>query len=146
MTTPRRKQNSGHSLPQKRDGLRAAHTRSAPHGRGGWVRVSDPNLLLADWGDRRGDIKAGLAPWAPRWTLRRVRWAATGGLAAAALGALGWAVVARAPVLVGIDAVGLLLMGGTVWGMDPTRPRDAFLADLVVAWPVVPGLAAWMIV
>ncbi|MCS3822190.1 hypothetical protein [Salinibacter ruber] len=105
-----------------------------------------PNLLLADWGDRRGDIKAGLAPWAPRWTLRRVRWAATGGLAAAALGALGWAVVARAPVLVGIDAVGLLLMGGTVWGMDPTRPRDAFLADLVVAWPVVPGLAAWMIV
>jgi hypothetical protein len=105
-----------------------------------------PNLLLADWGDRRGDIKAGLAPWAPRWTLRRVRWAATGGLAAAALGALGWAVVARAPALVGIDAVGLLLMGGTVWGMDPTRPRDAFLADLVVAWPVVPGLAAWMIV
>ncbi len=105
-----------------------------------------PNLLLADWGDRRGDIKAGLAPWAPRWTLRRVRWAATGGLAAAALGALGWAVVARAPVLVGIDAVGLLLMGGTVWGMDPTRPRDAFLADLVVAWPMVPGLAAWMIV
>jgi hypothetical protein len=50
------------------------------------------------------------------------------------------------PGTLGIDAVGLLLMGGTVWGMDPTRPRDAFLADLVVAWPVVPGLAAWMIV
>jgi 4-hydroxybenzoate polyprenyltransferase len=105
-----------------------------------------PNLLLADWGDRRGDIKAGLAPWAPRWTLRRVRWTATGGLMIAALGALGWAAVARAPVLVGIDAVGLLLMGGTVWGLDPSRPRDAFLADLVVAWPVVPALAAWMIV
>ncbi len=105
-----------------------------------------PNLLLADWGDRRGDREAGLAPWAPRWTLRRVRWAATGGLAIAALGALGWAVVAATPVLVGIDAVGLLLMGGVVWKGGPSRPRDAFLADLVVAWPVIPALAAWMIV
>ena len=105
-----------------------------------------PNLLLADWGDRRGDIEAGLAPWAPRWTLRRVRWMATGGLVVAALGALGGSLVAAVPVLVGIDAVGLLLMGGAVWGLDPSRPRDAFLADLVVAWPVVPALAAWMIV
>jgi len=105
-----------------------------------------PNLLLADWGDRRGDTEAGLAPWAPQWTLRRVRWTATSALVVAALGALGWAVVATTPVLVGIDAVGLLLMGGMVWGLDPSRPRDAFLADLVVAWPAVPALALWMIV
>ncbi|WP_263787182.1 hypothetical protein [Salinibacter grassmerensis] len=105
-----------------------------------------PNLMLADWGDRRGDTEAGLAPWAPQWTLRRVQWTATSGLLVAALGALGWATVATTPVLIGVDAVGLLLMGGTVWGLDPSRPRDAFLADLVVAWPLIPALVRWMIV
>jgi len=105
-----------------------------------------PNLLLADWGDRRGDAHAGFDPWALGWSLRRVRWVATAGLLVAALGAVAWAVVGTTPLLVGIDAVGLVLMGGVVWALDPVRPRDAFLADLVVAWPLVPALTAWMIV
>ncbi|WP_103029018.1 hypothetical protein [Salinibacter altiplanensis] len=105
-----------------------------------------PNLLLADWEDRGGDSEAGLAPWATRWTLPGVRWGATGGLVVAALGAMGWAAVAATPVLVGIDALGLLLMGAMVWGWNLSRPRNAFLADLIVAWPLIPALAAWMIV
>lgn len=105
-----------------------------------------PNLLLADWGDRAGDAAAGLAPWAAGWTGRRVRWGATGLLLVAAVGAAAWAVAGSRPVLVGVDALGLLLMMGVVWGLDPTRARDAFLADLVVGWPLVSALAAWMIV
>ncbi|MEF8815259.1 MAG: hypothetical protein V5A20_03125 [Salinibacter sp.] len=105
-----------------------------------------PNLLLADWADRQGDADVGLMPWASRWTLRRTRWVATGLLLTAALGAVVWMAVGTMPLLVGIDAGGLGLMGGAVWGLDPSRPRGAFLADLVVAWPLVTALAAWMIV
>ena len=105
-----------------------------------------PNLLLADWGDRMGDAAAGLAPWAAEWTARQVRWTGTSSLLVAAIGATVWAVVGTNPLLVGIDAFGLVLMAGVVWGLDPERPRTALLADLVVAWPLMPGLAAWMIV
>lgn len=105
-----------------------------------------PNLLLADWADRAGDAAVGLAPWASGWTGRQVRRLATASLLGAAVGAAGWAVVASQPVLVVIDAVGLLLMMGVTWGLDPTRSRTALLADLVVGWPVIPALVAWMIV
>ena len=105
-----------------------------------------PNLLLADWGDRAGDAKAGLAPWATRWTARQVRLGATALLLLAATGAAIWAVVGTIPFLVGIDALGLVLMAGVVWGLDPAQPRTALLADLVVGWPLVPALVAWMIV
>lgn len=105
-----------------------------------------PNPMIADWGDRQGDADVGLATWASRWTLWGMRGVATGGLALAALGAVGWTILGATPLLVGIDAFGLLLMGGVVWGVEPTLPRDAFLADLVVAWPLVPALTAWMIV
>jgi 4-hydroxybenzoate polyprenyltransferase len=57
---------------------------------------------------------------------------------------MGWGTVGAAPVLVAIDAAGLLLMVGVVWGPDPERPRSLLLADLVVAWPLVPALVAWM--
>jgi 4-hydroxybenzoate polyprenyltransferase len=103
-----------------------------------------PNLLLADWADRAGDAAAGLAPWAAGWTARQVRWTATGSLLVAAVGAAIWAVVGTSPLLVGIDALGLVLMAGVVWGLDPERPRTAVLADLVVGWPLVPALVAWM--
>ena len=105
-----------------------------------------PNLLLADWADRAGDAAVGLAPWTSGWTGRQVRRLATASLLGAAAGAAGWAVVASQPVLVGIDAVGLLLMMGVVWGLDPTQPRTALLADLIVGWPLIPALTAWMIV
>lgn len=105
-----------------------------------------PNLLLADWADRAGDAAVGLNPWASGWAGRQVRWLATAPLLGAALGAAGWVVVASQPVLVGIDALGLLLMMGVVWGLNPTRPRTALLADLVVGWPLTTALVAWMIV
>jgi len=105
-----------------------------------------PNLLLADWADRAGDAAAGLAPWAAGWTARQVRWLATTSLLLAAMGAAVWGVAGTSPLLVGIDAIGLILMAGVVWGLDPERPRTAVLADLVVGWPLVPALVAWMIV
>lgn len=105
-----------------------------------------PNLLLADWGDREGDAEAGLAPWATSWSARWVRGIATALLLVAAAGGLAWAVAWTVPVLAGVDALGPVLMMGAVWSLDPTRPRDAFLFDLVVAWPLIPSLLAWMIV
>lgn len=105
-----------------------------------------PNPLLADWADRAGDAAAGLAPWAAGWTGRQVRWMATAALLAAGAGAGVWALVGATPVLIGIDALGLLLMTGVVWGLDPTQSRGALLMDLVVGWPLAPALAAWMIV
>lgn len=105
-----------------------------------------PNLLLADWADRAGDAGAGLAPWAAGWTVRQVRWIATASLLIAALGAAIWVAVGSMPLLVGIDAIGVVLMAGVTWGLDPERPRSTALADLVVAWPLVPALVAWMIV
>lgn len=105
-----------------------------------------PNLLLADWADREGDAAAGLAPWATEWTIRQVRCMSTVVLLIGAAGAGGWIVVGVQPLLVGIDGIGVLLMMGVVWGLDPTRPRTALVADLVVGWPLVPALVAWMIV
>lgn len=105
-----------------------------------------PNLLLADWGDREGDAEMGLAPWAAGKSARQVRGAATALLLVAAAGGLAWTVFGSAPLLVGMDVVGPGLMVGAVWGLDSTQPRDAFLFDLVVAWPLVPALLAWMMV
>lgn len=105
-----------------------------------------PNLLLADWGDQGGDAEMGLAPWALGWSAWQVRVGATALLLAATVGGLGWALLGSSPILVGGDALGPVLMMGAVWVLDPTRPRDAFLFDLVVAWPVIPVLTAWMIV
>jgi hypothetical protein len=105
-----------------------------------------PNLLLADWGDRGGDAEAGLAPWALEWSVWQVRVGATALLLGAIAGGLAWALVGAAPFLIGGDTVGPVFMMAAVWGLDPTRPRDAFLFDLVVAWPLIPVLTAWMIV
>lgn len=105
-----------------------------------------PNLMLADWRDQAGDAAAGLAPWAARWTKRQVQWIATGGLLLAVVGAIGWALVGSSPFLVGIDAVGPILMIGVVWQSRPARPTHALLADLVVGWPIVPFFLRWMMV
>lgn len=105
-----------------------------------------PNLLLSDWTDRRGDTAAGLNPWARRWTHQEVRWMATTGLAFALIGAGVWASVGVVPLLVGIDAVGLVLMTIIVWAFDLGRLGHAFLSDLVVGWPAITFVAAWMMV
>ncbi|MFB6098376.1 MAG: hypothetical protein ABEK84_04560, partial [Salinibacter sp.] len=82
-----------------------------------------PNLLVADWGDRAGDAEVGMAPWATAWTAKQVQGAATSLLLVALGGAVGWAVVGDAPVLVALDACGPLLMLGVVWGLEPGRSR-----------------------
>ena len=105
-----------------------------------------PNLLLADWADRAGDAAAGLAPWTTGWTAGQVRRLATGLLLGAALVAAVWGARTPHPVLLSMDAWGLLLMLAVVWRRPAPHPRSALLADLVVAWPVVPALGAWMIV
>jgi 4-hydroxybenzoate polyprenyltransferase len=103
-----------------------------------------PNLLLADWADRVGDAAAGRTPWATGWTIRQVRWGGTASLLVAAAAAGGWGAIGTAPVLVALDALGLVLMTAVVWGLDPQKPRSVLLADLVVAWPLVPAVMAWM--
>jgi 4-hydroxybenzoate polyprenyltransferase len=105
-----------------------------------------PNLLLADWADRAGDAAADRAPWTTGWTAGQVRRLATGLLLGAALVAAVWGARTPRPVLLSMDAWGLLLMLAVVWRRSPSHPRNALLADLVVAWPVVPALGAWMIV
>lgn len=105
-----------------------------------------PNLLLADWTDRTGDAAANLAPWTISWTAGQVQRLATGLLLGAALVAAVWGARSPRPVLLSMDACGLLLMLAVVWRRPLPHPHHALLADLVVAWPVVPALIAWMIV
>ena len=105
-----------------------------------------PNVLLSDWGDRRGDRRAGLRPWGQHVREGHVRWGATIVLVAA----LGLVPVGRAlgvplPLLL-VDAVGPVLLLGGVWVLNPERTADRLVLDLIVAWPLVPALLAWMIV
>jgi 4-hydroxybenzoate polyprenyltransferase len=102
-----------------------------------------PNVMLADWGDRAGDVAAGLRPWTERATAWGVRWTATGLLALAVIGALGASAVHPRPVLLWVDAVGPLLMLAAVWTADPSRPAHRLGLDLLVGWPAVTALVAW---
>jgi 4-hydroxybenzoate polyprenyltransferase len=102
-----------------------------------------PNVLLADWGDRRGDAAAGLRPWADGGRGTGLRWAATGLLGGAAGLAVALHAMIGATGLLLVDALGLLWMGGAVWWLDPERPRHRLLLDLLVAWPLATALAAW---
>ena len=102
-----------------------------------------PNVLLADWGDRGGDVAAGLQPWTEHGSGTELRWAATGLLLLAGGIAAMLAGGAVPPRLMLFDALGLAWMGGAVWGLDPERPFDRFAMDLLVAWPLVTALVAW---
>jgi 4-hydroxybenzoate polyprenyltransferase len=99
-----------------------------------------PNVLLADWGDRKGDAAVGLATGLSG-SLRSLRIASTLLLGGGVVGAV--AAVSRfgAPVLLLVDALGLLVMLGAVWTVRPgTSPAQVFLLDLIVAWPLVSWL------
>ncbi len=102
-----------------------------------------PNVLLADWGDRRGDVAAGLRPWAKGATRRGLRWAATALLCLAATGAVSLAWMTAMPLLLCVDAAGLLFLFAAVWMLRPSRPDHRLLMDGIIAWPLVTALAAW---
>jgi hypothetical protein len=104
-----------------------------------------PNVLLADWADRRGDAAVGLQSWTQGVTGRRVRWVATGLLVLAGAGAILVAshMVPVLPLLV--DSIGLLLMAGAVWRLSPGHPGHRLLMDAIVAWPFVPAFVAWIL-
>ena len=102
-----------------------------------------PNVLLSDWGDRAGDRAAGGASWTRWGTERGLRGTATGLLVLALILAGGMAVETHRVLLFGVDAVGVLLMGGAVWTLRPECGTHRFLLDVLVAWPVVTALVAW---
>jgi len=103
-----------------------------------------PNTLLSDWGDRAGDRAAGLEPWTGQVGGATVRRVATGllvgalGVAVLGVGTVGWP-----PTLMAVDAVGVGLLLGAAWRLDPTRSRHRLALDGLVAWPAVTALAAW---
>lgn len=99
------------------------------------------NTLLADWGDRAGDVRAGRPTWAAGWPRRRVERVSYGLLGALLVGGLG-AVAGGAPTLLVVDLGGVLLMGGVVRTVH-AAPGWAhhWAVDAVVAWPVVTFLA-----
>ena len=102
-----------------------------------------PNVLLSDWGDRKGDAAAGLHSWTVWGTARGLRLVATG-LLLGALTAMGTAGLwFDRFLLFAVDALGPLLMLGVVWTVDPERPAHRFLLDAIVAWPGVTALVAW---
>lgn len=97
-----------------------------------------PNVMRADWGDRQGDAAVGRATWTPGGTLHSLRLASTGLLSLAGVGAVLAVACFTAPPLLLVDALGLILMLGAVWGLRPGQsPLHAFLLDMVVAWPVL---------
>ncbi len=102
-----------------------------------------PNVLMADWGDRRGDVASGVHPWTRNRTGHRLRWTATGLLGLATGSALLASSVAPVPVLLWVDAVGPLLLMGAVWALSPNRPGARLVMDGLVGWPLVTALAAW---
>jgi hypothetical protein len=104
-----------------------------------------PNVLLADWGDRRGDGAVGNSAWTTGRSGRGLRWTATGLLGLAVAGALLASRIVPVPLLLWIDAGGPLLLLGAVWTLTPSRPGARLVMDGLVAWPLLTALAAWWI-
>lgn len=102
-----------------------------------------PNVLMADWGDRRGDVASGTNPWTKDQTGRRLRWTASGLLGLCLGSALLMSLGAPLPVLFWVDAVGPLLLLGAVWTLSPRRPEARLVMDVLVGWPLVTALVAW---
>ena len=97
-----------------------------------------PNIVLADWGDREGDRRAGLQTWTTPWQRVDVQRGLSILLVAGFMG-VGLAVVSfGAPEILLLDACVLVIMLLAVWRLRPgEEPLHALLLDLVVAWPVV---------
>ena len=104
-----------------------------------------PNALLADWPDRAGDTKAGLVTVATRYPAEQLRRLSVAVLLLALGGGLVAMVVYEAWLLA-VDLVGLLVMLVVVGRPWPqTRWFFGFVLDLVVAWPVMTAVSAWLL-
>lgn len=104
-----------------------------------------PNVLLSEWGDRAGDVAAGLqtarSSWLPFGLRARATLWSVAGLGGATISVL-WG---GSSWLLLVDAVGLLFLLGGVWTLRPDRtPAHGLIADLLVAWPLVTAIVAWM--
>ena len=100
-----------------------------------------PNVLLADWADREGDAAVGLAVWTPGESLYALRLTSTVLLTGGIVGAVVAVHSYGAPAVLLVDVLGLIAMLGATWGLRPwDSPAQAFMLDLIVAWPLVPWL------
>lgn len=96
------------------------------------------NTLLADWGDRTGDIQAGLSTWAAQAPPAQVFRLAYIVLALLLVGGLGAVGAGAAPRVLLVDLVGLMLMAGLVRRAQHDAAWARHIAiDAVVAWPAV---------
>ncbi len=103
------------------------------------------NALVADWGDRRGDARAGLCTVATEWPPQRVRQIATAALTLALGGGMAAVLFFGAPPLLLVDLAGpALLLFWVRRAEGPGRWTYGLVLDALVAWPAVTALGAWL--
>lgn len=104
-----------------------------------------PNVLLADWVDRRGDAQAGIETLATRWPTARLHRVAYG-LIGASIGATLLAGIRLGDSLfLLVDAAGPVALALVIsrLSMLPRATRVPLL-DAVIAWPLITALVAWL--
>lgn len=103
------------------------------------------NTLLADVGDRVGDGRAGLRTLATVWPTSTLLWGAYIVLGLILIGGTGAVGVGRAPPLLLVDLVVVVLLGGMVRRVqvDSSWGRHV-LVDAVISWPAVTFLVGWL--
>jgi 4-hydroxybenzoate polyprenyltransferase len=103
------------------------------------------NTLLADWNDRAGDARVGLQTVATMQPTAVVFGLAYALLALLLAGGVGAITVGNAPLLLLVDLIGVMLMGGVIWHMRHGATWGRYVAlDAVVAWPAITFLIAWL--
>ena len=104
-----------------------------------------PNVLLADWGDRRGDLASEGHTWTGVGAGRGLWWGVSAMLGLAVGGAALVSTWVAVPILLRIDAVGALLLLVAVWTLSPETDAGRLIMDGLMAWPGVTALVAWWI-
>jgi 4-hydroxybenzoate polyprenyltransferase len=103
------------------------------------------NTLLADIGDRVGDARAGLRTLATVWPTSALLWGAYLVLGLILIGGIGAVGVGRAPSLLLVDLLVVVLLGSMVRcvQVDSAWGRHV-LVDAVIGWPAVTFLVGWL--
>lgn len=101
------------------------------------------NTLLVDWQDRSGDARVGLQTVATMGRPGVLFGAAYLLLGILLAGGIGFVAAGCAPLLLLVDLIGVLLMGGVVWRVQHgARWAPPIAIDAVVAWPAITFLVA----